>query len=55
MNDTIFGMGKSLSPYAKVELNRLIQEGAQFTISTIQTPATVRDMTTPSAMRGRAV
>ena len=44
MNDTIFGLGKRLSPYAKVELNRLIQDGAQFTISTIQHPVIVREL-----------
>jgi len=44
INDTIIGAGKKLSPYAKVELNRLIQDGAQFTISTIQAPATVREL-----------
>ena len=44
MNDTIFGMGKKLSPYSKIQLNRLIQDGAKITISTIQTPATVREL-----------
>ena len=44
MNDTIFGMGKSLSAYSKIQLNRMIQMGARFTISTIQTPATVREL-----------
>ena len=44
INDTIFGTGKKLSPYAKVELNRLVEEGALFTISTTQTPATVREL-----------
>ena len=44
IQDTIFGTGKRISGYAKVELNRLIEDGCLFTVSTIQTPATVREL-----------
>lgn len=44
LNDTLLGRGNSLSPYAKVELNRLIEDGAKFSISTMQTQATVREL-----------
>ncbi|MBQ9345911.1 MAG: FUSC family protein, partial [Oscillibacter sp.] len=44
MNDTIFSMGEKLSAYSKIVLNRLIQDGAKITISTIQTPATMREL-----------
>ena len=44
LNDTIVDGSGYLSPYAKVELNRLIEDGAAFTVSTIQTPATVREL-----------
>ena len=41
---TILGGGSELSPYSKVELNRLIEDGAKFTISTKQSQATVRQL-----------
>ena len=44
IQDTIFGTGKQISGYAKVELNRLIEDGCLFTVSTIQTPATIREL-----------
>ena len=44
ISDTILGADRQLHPYSKVELNRLIEDGAKFTISTIQTPATVREL-----------
>ena len=44
IQDTIFGAGKQISGYAKVELNRLIEDGCLFTVSTIQTPATIREL-----------
>ncbi len=44
IHNTIFGVGSQISGYAKVELNRLIEDGCRFTVSTIQTPATVRDL-----------
>ena len=44
LNDTLVGAGHPLSPYARVELNRMIDDGAKFTIATMQTPATVREL-----------
>ena len=44
VGDTILGADRRLSPYSKVELNRLIEDGAQFTLSTCETQATVREL-----------
>lgn len=44
IQDTIFGTGEQISNYSKVELNRLIEDGCLFTISTVQTPATIREL-----------
>ena len=44
LNPALLGKANRLSPYAKVELNRLIEDGAKFSISTMQTPATVREL-----------
>lgn len=44
IDQTILGESSKLSPYSKVELNRLIEDGAKFTVSTIETPATVREL-----------
>lgn len=43
IDDTILNSGSRLTSYNKVELNRLIENGANFTISTIRTPASVRE------------
>jgi len=42
--DTILDEKRQLSPYAKVELNRLLEEGIKFSVSTTQTQATVREL-----------
>ncbi len=42
--DTILGRSHRLSPYSKVELNRLLEDGAKFTLSTTQSQATVREL-----------
>ncbi|MBQ9249465.1 MAG: HAD hydrolase family protein [Oscillospiraceae bacterium] len=42
--DTILDRERKLSTYSKVELNRLLEDGAKFTISTTQTQATVREL-----------
>ena len=34
----------TLSPFSRVELNRLLDDGAKFTFSTVETQATVRDL-----------
>ncbi len=44
VGDTILGADRKLSPYSRVELNRLIEDGAQFTLSTGETQATVREL-----------
>lgn len=44
VDDTILDSHDSLSAYSKVELNRLIEQGANFTISTRRTPANVRSV-----------
>ena len=44
VGDTILGSDRKLSPYSKVELNRLIEDGAKFTVSTGETQATVREL-----------
>ena len=43
IDDTILNSKSQLSPYCKVELNRMIDMGAYFTVSTIRTPASVRE------------
>ena len=40
----LFREDRQLSPYTAVELNRFLQEGIRFTVSTRQTPATVREI-----------
>lgn len=42
--DLIPASERSLSSYSRVELNRLIEDGAHFTISTEETQATVREL-----------
>ena len=44
VGEFLVGSGNTMTPYSKVELNRLIEDGAKFTISTMQTPATVREL-----------
>lgn len=43
IDDTILNRDDKMSAYSKVELNRLISSGANFTVSTNRTPATVRE------------
>lgn len=43
IDDTIAPGTAPLSPYSKIELNRMIDSGAKFTVSTNRTPATVRE------------
>lgn len=44
IGDTILGPDRQLTPYSKVELNRLLQDGAMFTVATSETQATVREL-----------
>lgn len=43
IDETILSGSEHLSPFSKIELNRLIDDGAKFTISTNRTPASVRE------------
>lgn len=44
VGDTLLGPDRQLSPYSKVELNRLLEDGAKFTVATSETQATVREL-----------
>ena len=44
IGDTILGPDRHLTPYSKVELNRLLADGAKFTVATSETQATVREL-----------
>ena len=44
IDDVLFREDRELSRYTKVELNRFLHEGMKFTVSTKQTPATVREI-----------
>lgn len=41
LDDTLLHKEDNLSDYSKVELNRMLDEGVQFTISTMRTPASL--------------
>lgn len=41
LDDTLLNESGSLSDYSRVELNRMLDEGANFTISTMRTPASL--------------
>ncbi|MCR4961355.1 MAG: HAD hydrolase family protein [Lachnospiraceae bacterium] len=41
LDDTLFNENNNMSPYSRVELNRMIDEGLNFTISTLRTPASL--------------
>lgn len=43
MDDTLLNKNGSLTPYSKVELNRMIADGANFTVSTMRTPASLME------------
>ena len=44
LGHTILREDSTLSPYSRVELNRLIEDGARFTLSTQESQATVREL-----------
>ena len=44
VTNTIFSQGHKISGYSLIELNRLIQDGCKFTVETIETPASVREL-----------
>lgn len=41
IDDTILTKDEKLPPYSRVELNRMIDDGAKFTLSTLRTPASL--------------
>ncbi|MCD7836524.1 MAG: HAD hydrolase family protein [Lachnospiraceae bacterium] len=43
LDDTLLNAKDNLSGYSRVELNRMIEEGALFTISTMRTPASLME------------
>lgn len=43
LDDTLLQTKDQLSDYSRVELNRMLDEGANFTISTMRTPASLRE------------
>ena len=44
ITNTIFGARHKISGYSLIELNRLIRDGCKFTVSTVETPASVREL-----------
>ena len=44
ISNTIFTAGKKLSGFSLVELNRLIEDGCKFTVMTVDSPASVREL-----------
>ncbi|MDO5147301.1 MAG: HAD hydrolase family protein [Eubacteriales bacterium] len=43
MDDTLLASNEQLSDYSRIELNRMLSEGAQFTVSTMRTPASLME------------
>lgn len=43
IDETILNLDDRMSDYSRVELNRLIETGAKFTVSSNRTPATIRE------------
>lgn len=41
VDDTLLAANQELTPYSRVELNRMLDEGAKFTLSTMRTPASL--------------
>lgn len=44
LDDTLMDENNHLSSYSKIEINRMIDDGANFTVCTEQTPASLRDI-----------
>ena len=43
LDDTLLNRNDNLSDYSRVELNRMLDDGANFTLATIQTPASIME------------
>ncbi|WP_296879211.1 HAD hydrolase family protein [Thomasclavelia sp.] len=44
LDDTLLTVQDTLTSYSKIELNRMLEDGAKFTISTLRTPASIREV-----------
>ena len=44
IDDTLIDSQYQLSPYSRIELNQMIEQGAHFTVSTIRTPASMMEV-----------
>ena len=51
VDHVLFREDRNLSPFTRIQLNRFIQDGMQFSVSTRQTPATVRELTKGIGLR----
>ena len=51
VDHVLFREDRSLSPFTRIQLNRFIQDGMLFSVTTKQTPATVRELTTGIGIR----
>ncbi len=51
VDHVLFREDRSLSPFTRIQLNRFIQDGMLFSVTTKQTPATVRELTTGIGLR----
>lgn len=51
VDHVLFREDRSLSPFTRIQLNRFIQDGMQFSVTTKQTPATVRELITGIGIR----
>lgn len=45
LDDTLLNMRESLSPYSKIELNKMLEEGAKVSVATQRTPASLVEVT----------
>ena len=45
VDHVLFREDRNMSPYTRIQLNRFIKDGIRFSVSTKQTPATVRELT----------
>ena len=51
VDHVLFREDRNLSPFTRIQLNRFIQDGMLFSVTTKQTPATVRELTTGIGLR----
>ncbi|MDO5131550.1 MAG: HAD hydrolase family protein [Eubacteriales bacterium] len=51
VDHVLFRKDRQLTPFTKVEINRFLQDGIRFSVSTKQTPATVRELLAGISLR----